>query len=391
MIWPVLTFVALALAVGVHLWWQHRFIVRELAHQKEINAMREKQRSSTEALQAQQTALFNSMTEGLLVLDERDTIQMSNRAVQEFFNAANGLTGKTVLEAFRLHSLAEIVERLKTERQVLDYEVEVPGLKSRWLQINASSIVDDGNQRLGAVLVFHDVSRLKTLENTRRDFVANVSHELRTPLSMIKGFAETLLGGAMNDPAVSTRFAQMIEKHADRLAHLIDDLLTISHLEGERITLAIRPIHLKQIVDAVFEDLRSRAESQCVTMTSDIVEEMMVNGDADRLKQVFWNLIENAIKYGRKNGRVTVSAAQRNSEAVEISIADDGCGIPADALPRIFERFYRVDKARSRETGGTGLGLAIVKHIIQSHDGKIRAESVLDQGTTFFVELPTPK
>ncbi|MGZ4987460.1 MAG: sensor histidine kinase [Limisphaerales bacterium] len=387
MIWPLATCLALILALGIYLRTRQRARDLQLNHEKQLSTLREQHKSTIDKIQAQQKALLNSMTDGLLVLDDRCAIQITNRALHEFFNVADVLAGKTALEAFRLHELAEVVDRLKSQSQVLDYELEVPGLTSRWVHVNAATIVGDHNERLGAVLIFHDVTRLKTLENTRREFVANVSHELRTPLSMIKGFAETLLGGAMQDPEVSTKFLQTIEKHTDRLAHLIGDLLTISELESGDTSLSLRPVHIAQLVDAVFDDLRSRADAQQIALRNEVSPETVVEADSDRLKQVFWNLIENGVKYGKKKGHVTVSTQPEDDQFIRLMVTDNGRGIPADALPRIFERFYRVDKARSRESGGTGLGLAIVKHIVQSHGGKVWAESVVGAGTTFFFTI----
>jgi len=386
--WPILTLLAVAVAVTIYVRSRQRIRDLEASHQKALATNRAEQRESVEKIQAQQKALLNSMTDGLLVLDDRETIQITNRALHEFFNVSTGLIGKTVMEAFRLHELAEVVARLKTDQHVLDYEVEVPGLISRWLQINAAEIVDERNERFGAVLVFHDVTRLKALENTRREFVANVSHELRTPLSMIKGFAETLLGGAMQDAEVSTKFLQTIEKHADRLARLIEDLLTISELESGGTLLNLRPVNVAQTVAAVFEDLRVRADMQKIALDNEVGIDVVVHADGDRLRQVLSNLVENAIKYGRNEGQVCVSSKPDGVGFVEVAIRDDGRGIPADSLPRIFERFYRVDKARSRESGGTGLGLSIVKHIVQHHGGKVWVDSTVGVGSTFHFTIP---
>jgi two-component system phosphate regulon sensor histidine kinase PhoR len=294
-----------------------------------------------------------------------------------------------MLEAFRLHPLEELAQRLKTEQQVLGFELEVPGPSPHFLQVNAAAILDDDNNRLGALLIFHDLTRLKQLESTRQEFVANVSHELRTPLSMIKGYAETLLNGAKNDPEVATRFLQIIERHADRLAFLIDDLLTISQLEGGEMVLNLDAVNLHGLVAAVFEDLRARAEKQHVLLHNSVPDGLRANADGERLKQVLWNLVENAIKYGGEDGQVRVSAETVNSDTLQVSVRDNGPGIPEEALLRVFERFYRVDKARSREAGGTGLGLSIVKHIVQRHGGKVWAESVLSEGSTFYFTLPS--
>jgi two-component system phosphate regulon sensor histidine kinase PhoR len=270
---------------------------------------------------------------------------------------------------------------------VLGHELELPGLESRSLQVNATALLHrDGGQQ-GMILVFHDLTRLKQLENTRREFVANVSHELRTPLSMIKGYVETLINGAKDDPAVATRFLQTIEKHADRLTYLIEDLLTISRLESGQIVLSLQKFELRPLVDEVLNDLRAKAGDKRCTLENNVPPEIAVRADADRLQQVLFNLVDNSIKYGRPEGRVEIRARLAHP-MVEVSVRDNGPGVPPDAIERIFERFYRVDKARSREQGGTGLGLAIVKHIVQSHGGEVWVKSEPGHGATFYVTLP---
>lgn len=374
-------------AAAVYFTSKRRMRDLRTTHEWALNDLRDRARVEAERAQAQQRALLNSMTEGLLVLDDRGTILTTNRALHEIFDLPERVTGKTVLEAFRLQALEDIVGKLKTEPQVLDYEVELPALKSRWVHVNAATIHDDEKSRLGAVLVFHDVTRLKQLENTRQEFVANVSHELRTPLSMIKGYAETLLGGAIRDPEVSTKFLQTIERHTDRLTSLINDLLTIAQLESGRITNNRTAASVRPLVDSVFQDLRTHAQPNQIELHNEIAENITVDADPDRLRQVLWNLVENAIKYGHKAGHVWVKATPSGPGLIEFSVQDDGPGIPPDSLPRIFERFYRVDKARSREAGGTGLGLSIVKHIIQNHGGTVWVESEAGQGSTFYFTL----
>lgn len=388
--WPLITVLALAATVAVYFFFVARLRRMRADYENELSKLREQTRDNTEKLQAQQRALLNSMTEGLLVLDDRNSIQLTNRALHRMFSLPDDIVGKTVLEAFRLHALAAIVDALKTQDTVLGSELELPAVhtdRNQWLQVNAVTVLDDDKRRLGAVLVFRDVTRLKQLESTRREFVANVSHELRTPLSMIKGYAETLLGGAINDADVSTRFLQTIERHSDRLATLINDLLVISELESGRITLNRTETAVRPLVDSVFQDLRARAQGNAIQLQNEIPENISVNADPDRLRQVLWNFIENAIKYGRKGGHVWIKATPSGPDLIEFSVRDDGSGIPAESLSRIFERFYRVDKARSREAGGTGLGLSIVKHIIQSHGGTVWVESDLGQGSTFYFTL----
>jgi len=231
------------------------------------------------------------------------------------------------------------------------------------------------------------LTRLKQLERTRQEFVANVSHELRTPLSLIKGYVETLRDGALDNPQVAQKFLETIDRNAERLTLLIEDLLTISELESGRMKLELQPVSLKPTVEKVLGDFRARAGVKQMQLVGDIPE-VVLHADADRLEQVLCNFVDNAIKYGRIHGTVSVTAHLTKNAQVEVSIRDDGPGIPPESLERVFERFYRVDKARSREQGGTGLGLSIVKHIVQSHGGRVWVNSQLGQGSTFFFTLP---
>jgi two-component system phosphate regulon sensor histidine kinase PhoR len=237
------------------------------------------------------------------------------------------------------------------------------------------------------VLVFHDLTRLKQLESARQEFVANVSHELRTPLSLIKGYVETLLDGARNNPEVATRFLQTIDRNAERLRLLIEDLLAISELEAGRVRLNLQTLALRLVVTKVLEDFQRRSAGQSMTLVNQ-APDLAVHADPSRLEQVLGNIVDNAIKYGRTGGTVTVAGRALDGGQVEVSIQDDGPGIPPESLERVFERFYRVDKARSREQGGTGLGLAIVKHLIQCHGGRVWATSEPGHGATFYFTLP---
>jgi len=254
--------------------------------------------------------------------------------------------------------------------------------------VNAAAVLDGAGTPHGSILVFRDLTRIKQLENTRQEFVANVSHELRTPLSLIKGFVETLLEGAKNDPDLTSRFLKTIEKHTDRLTYLIEDLLTISRLESGEVLLNLQALDLREEIERVKEDLQSRAREKQISILNEVPEHSVAKADSDRLQQVFFNLIENAIKYGRTEGHVWISAGVRPKDGMmEVSVRDDGPGIPPEGRERVFERFYRVDRARSRDTGGTGLGLAIVKHIVQAHGGEVWMTSGVGEGTTFFFTL----
>jgi two-component system phosphate regulon sensor histidine kinase PhoR len=387
MLWPVLMAVALLALAALHLWWRGKFLRARQAAQLELDALREEQRRAALQVQTQQEVLFDSMIEGLLLLDERGRIQLANRTFAALFGVTADIRGRTIIEALRLHELAALVSSLDTHKEVLGFELELPGVNERCLEINAAAILNGHGRRHGTVLVFHDLTRLKQLESARQQFVANVSHELRTPLSLIKGYVETLLDGARNNPDVATKFLQTIDRNAERLRLLIEDLLTISELESGRVRLTLQPVALAPVVSKVLEDFKTRAGAKEVKLINQ-VPDLPVRADADRLEQVLGNLVDNAIKYGRPQGSVTVGGSAREGGQVEVFVQDDGPGIPPEALERVFERFYRVDKARSREQGGTGLGLAIVKHIIQSHGGRAWATSQVGRGATFYFTLP---
>ena len=388
------TFLVLALlgGLGGHFWWQLRYrrLARQLASERRVLAESHKQQEDAAAQkQAEQQALFNSMIEGVLILDGTGHVQLVNQALRDFFGLQTDVRQQTIMEALRLRQLNELVHRLPAERIVQGLEIQLPGVNGKWLEVNAAAVLDRAGTQRGAILVFHDLTRIKQLENTRQEFVANVSHELRTPLSLIKGFTETLLDGAKDDPAVAVQFLRTIEKHSDRLTYLIEDLLTISQLEGGRVAMSLHPVELPEEVAGVIGDLQTRADQKSVTLRNEIPAGLRAQADAERLQQVLFNLIENAIKYGRTEGTVVIGSRLVGGERVEIWVRDDGPGIPAEARERIFERFFRVDRARSREAGGTGLGLSIVKHIVQAHGGEVAVRGEVGQGTTFAFTLPT--
>ncbi len=386
-----LTAIVLAGAVALHCWWHRRYGYLHAEMMKERRSLEAAQKQLyQEAAQteAEQEALFNSMSEGVLILDQTGHVQLVNRSLQEFFDLKAEVRGQTIMEAFRLQELAEVTRRLPQERIVQGHELELPGVRGRWLEVNAAAVFDREGTQHGSILVFHDLTRLKQLESTRQEFVANVSHELRTPLSLIKGFVETLLDGAKNDPELAARFLRTIEKHTDRLTYLIEDLLTISRLESGQIVMNLHEVELGEEVAHVVDDLQARAADKKISLQNSLPSEMQARADTDRLQQVLFNLIENAIKYGRAEGSVIIGGEKSPEGMVELWVKDDGPGIPPEAKERIFERFYRVDRARSRETGGTGLGLSIVKHIVQAHGGEVWVKSELGQGATFFFTLP---
>jgi two-component system phosphate regulon sensor histidine kinase PhoR len=246
----------------------------------------------------------------------------------------------------------------------------------------------DGNT-VSALVVLNDVTRLKALENIRRDFVANVSHELKTPITSIKGFLETLREGALKDPEHAERFLDIIIKHTDRLTAIVDDLLSLSRIErdAEKGEIALQDLRIAEVLDAVSKACRKRAQLKNIKLECEADDTIVAQINATLLEQAIVNLVDNAIKYSEPDQTVIVRAEKIGDEVV-IKVVDEGCGIPRDHLERIFERFYRVDKARSRKVGGTGLGLAIVKHIVSAHGGRITVESSVGRGSTFSIYLP---
>ncbi len=388
--WFFISIFLIVAIIALDFWWRRKLRAQSRRQVSELEEYQHKHQQTTIDAKAQQQVLFNSMLEGLLLLDRNRKIYLANRAFKNLFGLKIELRGKTVMEALRVHELAELVERAEAEKQVLDYELKLPDLSERWLQVNAAIISNSAGEREGTILVFHDLTRLKQLERTRQEFVANVSHELRTPLSLIKGYVETLLDGARNDPAIAERFLKIIERNTQRLDLLIQDLLTISALESERIKLNLQPVELRSLVEKIFTDLKPPADNKNIELVSQLPE-LTATADVNRLEQVLANLVDNAIKYGRAQGKVVVGGKKLDAGRLEIFVQDDGPGIPAESLDRVFERFYRVDKARSRDQGGTGLGLSIVKHIVQAHGGEVWVKSELGKGATFCFTLPAGK
>ena len=264
----------------------------------------------------------------------------------------------------------------------------LPNLNERFLQVNGVAIREKQGRHRGAILMFHDLTQLRRLENLRQEFVANVSHELRTPLSIIKGYVETLLDAEADTESVSHRFLKKIENHSNRLTFLIEDILTLSHLESGDTGLDRREVNIHQLVQGVLDGLREMANKKEVRVENNVSEDTCLFADSQRMFQAINNLVENGIKYG--GACVSVCATHANGE-LDLCVNDDGPGIPAEVCDRIFERFFRVDKARSREMGGTGLGLSIVKHVTQLHGGTARVESTLGQGASFHLTFPTPQ
>jgi two-component system, OmpR family, phosphate regulon sensor histidine kinase PhoR len=391
--WPALT-IGVALAAGAILVWvrgrYHRLQWQSAQQRSEIGELRAQLQQGRDRAQVQQETIFNNLLDGILVLDVEQRVRLANRTLKSWFNLDDDICGRTLIEVLRQHELQEVVRQAATSKQEAGVELEfaLPGGKPVILQTTAKVFADSTGAVQGTIVVFHDLTRLRRLETVRQEFVANVSHELRTPLSMIKGSVETLLDGAKDDPRASVRFLEMIQKHANRLAFLIEDLLTLSRLESGRSPFSLERVELGKMAQRVIEDMQVNAAQRKVTIENQVPAGLQVPADSERIYQVLFNLLDNAVKYGRAEGRVVVGARAAEDGGVEAFVRDDGPGIPGDSVDRIFERFYRVDRARSRDQGGTGLGLAIVKHIVQAHNGKVWVVSKPGQGATFYFTLP---
>jgi two-component system phosphate regulon sensor histidine kinase PhoR len=341
-------------------------------------------------------SILRCMIEGVLVLDPKGHVMLMNHQVRAMFHVPpeKDMSGLSVLEISRHPEMHRIVEEvLAYDFSEARYSKEVELEDERCFRVNAVRLRSPQGHSLGSILVFHDVSDIKRFEAMRSDFVANVSHELRTPLTAIRGYVETLLDAPPVDPADSRQFLEIIERHSERLSRLTEDLLTLSDLESGKIQLNFQPLdpnHLIQRVLEIFWDRGSKKDIRLIHRAAPDLPEL--HGDSDRLEQIFINLVDNAIKYTPAGGTVTLTAtrtaAADGTPQIEIAVADTGPGIPEKDLPRLTERFYRVDKARSRDLGGTGLGLAIVKHIVQAHKGELEIESTVNKGTNVRVRIP---
>ena len=340
--------------------------------------------------QAKATAILDGMIEGVIAVDGRDVILLLNARARAMFglDATRG-ERRPFLEVIRNTELHEAFREVRSaaESTVTNREVRLVNPVDRRVQVNAVPLRLSANE-VGVVMVLHDVTELRRLEQVRTEFVANVSHELRTPLTAIQGYLETLLSGALEEQENAQRFLEIVFRHTERLGRLLNDLTDLSNIELGRVSLKLAPTRLDEAVDAVLAIMSAKAKSGTVDLRSELPRDLPpVLADRDRLVQILLNLVDNAIKYTPEGGHVTVRVQEPDQGHIEIDVIDNGVGIPPADLPRITERFYRVDKARSRELGGTGLGLAIVKHLVFAHNGLLRIESEPGRGTTVRVWL----
>jgi two-component system phosphate regulon sensor histidine kinase PhoR len=361
---------------------------------RSLNVMAGRLREKIQDLEQEQakiTAMLDAMVEGVIAVDGHEHILLMNEQARVMFGlgGARG-EGKPFLEVIRNADLHEIFRAVRAGGvgEALRREIAMTSPAHRVLGVNAVRLAPGGGEP-GVVMVLHDLTALRQLERVRTEFVANVSHELRTPLTAIQGYLETLLSGALEEPENARRFLEIVLRHSERLGRLLNDLTDLSNIELGKVTLRKEAVRLDEVVASVVAIIGPRAARSRVTVTADTPADLAaVVADRDRLVQILINLVDNAVKYTPEGGAVTVTARATSDGALEVAVADTGVGIPAADLPRITERFYRVDKARSRALGGTGLGLAIVKHLVLAHGGELRIESPQQRGTTVRFTLP---
>jgi two-component system, OmpR family, phosphate regulon sensor histidine kinase PhoR len=335
-------------------------------------------------------AVFGAMLDGLVVVDDRRRVRMMNRAFRRMFGLEHAEPGEPLLEVIRHASIDRlVVEALRVnEPRRESIQMSRGPSEGREMEVSAVPLGENSAQNEGAVVLFHDVTQLRQVEEIRRDFVANVSHELRTPLSIFRGYLETLLDDPHQPPGELLRILEVMERHSDRLNALVEDVLSLARLESPAAELDLSEISLPDFLEEILRDWEKRLAAKQLKSRLDVPPDLpKLEADESRLQEVIYNLLDNAVKYSPAGSLISLQAAV-SGDRMRISVADQGIGIREADLPRIFERFYRADKARSRELGGTGLGLSIVKHIAQLHGGTAEAESAPGKGTTISVLLP---
>jgi len=336
---------------------------------------------------ARREAILSSMVEGVLAVDKEMRITFCNESFARVIGMRGIIAkGTPLLEVVRDAGLRDMLAEVLRSERPLKQRLELSAADGRSFEVQAAPL--SASSYRGAIAVLHDITDLERLERVRKDFVANVSHELRTPLTAIRGYAETLLEGALEDPANNRKFLEIIIAQAARLTNIAADLLVLSELESGKAAEKER-LSVPSVLESALRTVESEARSRGVKITCDRIDDICVVGSRIRLEQAMVNLLDNAIKFNRPSGQVRVEAIPAGDGQVRITVADTGIGIPSDDLSRIFERFYRVDKARSRAVGGTGLGLSIVKHVLERMNGRITVASELGRGSVFSVTLPS--
>lgn len=338
-------------------------------------------------------AVFGAMLDGLVVVDERRRVRMMNREFKRAFGLEGAEPGAPLLEVIRHASIDRLVLEALREGKPQRESIQMSRGPSegRELEVSAVPLGENAGETEGAVVLFHDVTQLRQMEELRRDFVANVSHELRTPLSIFRGYLETLLDDPHQPPGELLRILEVMERHSDRLHALVEDVLSLARLESPTAELDLSEINLAEFLPEILRDWEKRFEAKQIESHLDVPPDLpKLQADESRLQEIIYNLLDNAVKYSQPGSRIFLGAAVKG-DRMRISVSDEGTGIPENDLPYIFERFYRADKARNRQLGGTGLGLSIVKHIAHLHDGTAEAQSEPGKGTTISVLLPVSR
>lgn len=335
-------------------------------------------------------AILSSMIEGVIAVDNDERLISLNRAAGKQLKIDTELAqGKSIQELIRNPHLQQLIQQVLLSNTTVEETIVVLNGEERYLQVHGALLRDSKGKTIGAVMVFHDITQIRRLENIRREFVANVSHELKTPVTSIKGFVETLIDGAIDNPDMALRFLNKIRTHGDRLNAIIDDLLKLAKLEQEDDTdeIEYKPASLIETIQTAISLCDHKAQEKNIAIIFEQQDSTMVPANTPLIEQAVVNLIENAVKYSDKNKKIIINLFKKDNHVV-VSVQDQGFGIAAEHLPRLFERFYRVDKSHSSKLGGTGLGLAIVKHIAQSHGGFVSVDSIVNKGSTFSIHLP---
>lgn len=335
--------------------------------------------------------ILGAMEDGVLVVDRLSGITLMNPTFQKLFDVRDPVVGVPLVEAVRHATLDQLIAETVETGEAIRSELSVTDSRThseRHIEVSAVPIKKADDEVSGAVVLFHDITGLKQVDQIRREFVANVSHELRTPLSILRGYIEVLLDEPKTSREELARILSIMERHSKRLQRLVDDLLSLAQLESSQSTLELGVVRVDELFNNLIRDWKEKLAAKNLNVAVDLPPEAStLQADGTRLEEVLYNLLDNAVKFSPENGQIQLRAMRRGSDLV-LSVADNGIGIGKEHLPRIFERFYRADKARSRELGGTGLGLAIVKHIAQLHGGRVEAESEVGRGTTIRVVLP---
>lgn len=340
-------------------------------------------------------SVLENLMSGVLMIDRDERIALLNRSAEEILGfTSEELLGRRYNEAKQQFEFTQLIEECIHSKEAIRDEMIFYFPEERILEVNLNPMFQSQEEWAGILIVLHDITAVRRLERMRSEFVANVSHELKTPIAAVKGFAETLLAGALNDKETARSFLQIIFDESERLNRLIGDILALSKIESKRIPLNFSPVHVKSFMENTVNVMRAEAMKKNIDLELQAEDDLYMEADEDRLRQIMINLLSNGISYTPEGGRVKVRIIPvegeegQDPEQIRFIISDTGIGIPKKDLPRIFERFYRVDKARSRSSGGTGLGLSIVKHLVDLHKGHITVESQSGEGTTFILDLP---